>query len=139
MSATANKHLLQDILAKAAAGDRQPYVDALAEDVQIHVTGQYSWSQTFRGKASVLRDLYGYLETLVQPGRKTIPHRLIADEDFVVVQGKGQMTTKGGVPYNNDYCLVYRIKDGKIAEMWEYCDSVLTEKVLGPFPARTGA
>jgi uncharacterized protein len=135
MSATENKQLLQDLFAKVANGDRQPYVDAMAEDVQVHVTGQYSWSQTFCGKAAVLRDLYGYLETLVQPGRKTIPHRFIADEDFVVVEGKGQMTTKAGVPYNNDYCLVYRFRDGKIAEMWEYCDSVLTEKALGPFPA----
>jgi ketosteroid isomerase-like protein len=29
---------------------------------------------------------------------------------------------------------VYRLQDGKISEIREYCDSVLTEKALGPFP-----
>jgi hypothetical protein len=45
------------------------------------------------------------------------------------------MQTKAGAPYNNEYCLIYRLKDGKIVEMREYCDSVLTETVLGKFPA----
>ena len=52
-----------------------------------------------------------------------------------MVEGVGEMKTKAGVPYNNDYCLIYRLKDGKIVEMREYCDSVLTETVLGKFPA----
>jgi ketosteroid isomerase-like protein len=39
-----------------------------------------------------------------------------------------------GVRYDNDYCLVFRLENGKIREIREYCDSVLTEKALGPFP-----
>jgi ketosteroid isomerase-like protein len=39
-----------------------------------------------------------------------------------------------GVHYDNDYCLVFRLENGKIKEVREYCDSVLTEKALGPFP-----
>ena len=42
--------------------------------------------------------------------------------------------TPEGVRYDNDYCLVFRLEDGKIKEIREYCDSVLTEKALGPFP-----
>jgi ketosteroid isomerase-like protein len=45
------------------------------------------------------------------------------------------MRTKDGQPYNNDYCLIYRLRDGRIVEIREYCDSALTEAVLGPFPA----
>ena len=45
------------------------------------------------------------------------------------------MKTKAGVRYDNEYCLVYRLKDGRIVEIREYCDSVLTEAVLGKFPA----
>jgi ketosteroid isomerase-like protein len=29
---------------------------------------------------------------------------------------------------------VYRLQDGKISEIREYCDSVLTETALGRFP-----
>jgi len=33
------------------------------------VTGQYSWSQTFRGKKALLCGLYGHLATLLAEGR----------------------------------------------------------------------
>ena len=36
--------------------------------------------------------------------------------------------------YDNQYCLVFRIENGKIKEIREYCDSALVERVLGPFP-----
>ena len=52
------------------------------------------------------------------------------------MEGVGEMRTKAGVPYNNDYCLIYRLKDGKIVEIREYCDSALTEKILGKYPTR---
>jgi ketosteroid isomerase-like protein len=137
MSAADNKRLMETIFAAIAAGDRTPFVESVADNVTMRVTGQYSWSQTFRGKEALLRDLYGYLGTLLAEGRRTIAHRFIADGDHVVVEGVGEMCTKGGVAYNNDYCLVYRLKDGKIVEITEYCDSVLTERVLGKYPARS--
>ncbi len=134
MTAAANKQLMQDLLARTAAGDRAPYVAAIADDVTMTVTGQYSWSQTFRGKEALLRDLYGHLAALLAEGRHTIPRRFIAEDDVVVVECKGEMRTKAGRPYNNDYCLIYRLRDGRIVEIREYCDSALTETVLGPFP-----
>jgi ketosteroid isomerase-like protein len=134
MTAAANKQLMQDLLARAAAGDRAPYVDAIADDVTMTITGQYSWSRTFRGKEALLRDLYGHLATLLAEGRRTIPRRFIAEDDLVVVEGKGEMRTRVGVPYENDYCLIYRLREQRIVEIREYCDSALTERVLGPFP-----
>jgi ketosteroid isomerase-like protein len=49
------------------------------------------------------------------------------------------MVSKEGARYDNEYCLVCRFENGKIAEMREYCDSVLTEAVLGKYPAREDA
>jgi ketosteroid isomerase-like protein len=135
VAAAENLKLMQDLFARIAAGDRSAFVDCLADDVVMRVTGHYSWSQTFVGKAAVLRDLYGYLATLVAEGRRTIPLRVIAGDDHVVVEARGEMRTKAGVPYNNEYCLIYRLKDGKIVEFREYCDSALTEAVLGKYPA----
>jgi ketosteroid isomerase-like protein len=136
MGAAENKKLMEEIFAGVARGERTLFVESLADDVTMRVTGHYSWSQTFKGKEALLRDLYGYLGTLLAEGRRTIPHRFIADGDHVVMEAVGEMKTKAGVPYNNDYCLIYRLKDGKIVEIREYCDSALTEKVLGKYPAR---
>ena len=134
MSAAENGKLMQDVFAAIAAGNRTVFVDTLADDVTLRVTGSNSWSRTFTGKASVLRDLYGYLNTLLAEGRRTVAHRFIADGDHVVVEARGDMMTKAGVRYDNEYCLVYRFADGKIVEIREYLDSALCEEVLGEFP-----
>lgn len=135
MTAVDNKRLIEEIFADLARGDSSRFVAALAENVTMRVTGQYSWSRTFHGKAALLRDLYGYVRSLMaRPGR-TIAERIIADGDLVVVEAKGDMETKDGRRYDNDYCLVYRLQDGSIVEIREYQDSTLCERVLGPYRA----
>jgi ketosteroid isomerase-like protein len=67
MSAADNKKLMETIFAAIAAGDRTLFVESLADDVTWRVTVQYSWSQTFKGKQALFRDLYGYLVAGVWP------------------------------------------------------------------------
>jgi ketosteroid isomerase-like protein len=136
VSAADNKKLMESLFARVAAGDRKPLLDHIADDVVMRVTGHYSWSQTIRGKEALFRDFYGHLASLLADGnRRTVGHRFFADGDHVVVESVGEMQTKAGAPYNNEYCLIYRLRDGKIVEIREYCDSALCERVLGPFPA----
>jgi uncharacterized protein len=97
-----------------------------------------SWSRTFTGKEAILNDLHGHVRSLLVERTRTVAHRFIADGDHVVVEAKGDNLTKAGVRYDNDYCLVFRLAEGKIKEIREYCDSVLTEKALGKFPASPG-
>jgi uncharacterized protein len=139
MSAAANKKLIQEIFIAAgnpdpAARDRSLFVASLADDATWVVTGQYSWSRTFNGKPSILHDLHGHVGALLVDRTRTIAHRFIADGDCVVVEAKGDNVTRTGVRYDNDYCLVFRLADGQIKEVREYCDSVLTETALGRFP-----
>jgi uncharacterized protein len=134
VSAAENKQLMQEIFARVADGDGSLFVAHLADDVVVRVSGQYSWSQTFKGKEAVLRDLYGVVRERTTGLRKTIPLRFIADGDIVVIEARGEMMSKDGVPYNNEYCLIYRLRDRKIVEMTEYQDSTLCERVLGPYP-----
>jgi uncharacterized protein len=134
MGAAENKKLMEAIFADVTAGNRALYVNCLADNVTMTVTGQYSWSQTFHGKESVLRDLYGYVASLLRQ-RRTIPFRIIADDEWVAVEARGDMVTNAGERYDNHYCLIYRIENGKIHEIREYQDSTLCERVLGKFPA----
>jgi len=139
MSASENKKLMEEIFAVAgnpdpAVRDRALFVASLADDAKWTVTGQYSWSRTFTGKPSILNDLHGHVRSLLAERSRTIAHRFIADGDHVVVEARGDNLTRSGARYDNDYCLVFRLEDGKIKEVREYCDSVLTEKALGRFP-----
>jgi uncharacterized protein len=139
MSALENKKLMQEIFAAAgnpdsAARDRALFIATLADDATWTVTGQYSWSRTFKGRESILNDLHGHVRSRLADRTRTLAHRFIADGDHVVVEAKGDNLTKEGVRYDNDYCLVFRLEGGKIKEIREYCDSVLTERALGRFP-----
>src|SRR5258706_11797381 len=139
MSAIANKKLMEEIFAAAgnpdpAARDRSLFAARLADDAKWTVTGQYSWSRSFTGKESILNDLHGHVRSLLVERARTVARRFIADGDCVVVEARGDNLTRTGVRYDNDYCLVFRLENGKIKEVREYCDSVLTERALGLFP-----
>ena len=56
--------------------------------------------------------------------------RIIAEDDHVVVECQGQVTTKSGKPYNQRYCYVCRMADGKVRELTEYLDTELVTAVL---------
>ncbi|RXT43080.1 nuclear transport factor 2 family protein [Bradyrhizobium betae] len=58
----------------------------------------------------------------------------LADDDWVVVEARGNMTALDGRAYNNDCCLHYRISSGKIVEIKEGMDTSLCEDRLGAFP-----
>lgn len=135
MNAADNKQLIREIFAGVARGEPSMFVEHMADDIAVTITGRNSWSRTHRGKENVLRDLYGYVHSLMTERGKTIPTRILADEDWVVMEARGEFRTKQGERYENEYCLWYRLRDGKIVEVREYLDSELCERVLGPYPA----
>jgi uncharacterized protein len=134
MNAKSNKLMMQGIFEAVGRGDRTAYSDALHDDLVMQVMGSSSWSQTVRGKAKVLDVFFGYVQSRLSARNPTKPLRFLADDDWVVIEAKGDMVALDGRPYQNDYCLHYRIADGKIVEMKEYMDMALCEDRLGPFP-----
>jgi ketosteroid isomerase-like protein len=135
MSSADNKKLVQQVYADSANRSGTTFLDNLAEDVTWIVTGQYSWSHEFKGRDAINNSLMGHLRSLLAAARpRTVAFNFIAEGDYVVVEARGDNVTKSGERYDNQYCMVWRIEDGKIKEIKEYCDSALVERVLGPFP-----
>jgi ketosteroid isomerase-like protein/catechol 2,3-dioxygenase-like lactoylglutathione lyase family enzyme len=131
MGPVENKQLVQRVFAELERGNPRPFVDSFADDVRWTVMGTTPWSRIYDGKAAVLSDLLGPLrERLVHSVRVT-PTRILADEDCVVVEARGEATTKGGRPYNNTYCWIFRLDAGKILEITEHLDTELAATVLG--------
>lgn len=131
MSAVENKQIVQKIFAELAEGNSRPLVESMAEDSCWTVTGNNRWSGTYKGKEAVLNDLLGQLRSRIEGRIKTIAHRFIAEDDYVVVEARGNNTTKDGRPYNNSYCFVIRLADGKLQEITEYMDTELVTSILG--------
>jgi len=125
MSATENKQLMQDIFSELSKGNDKPFIEAMGEDFQWTWMGSGQWSKTFKGKESVLNELWAGVKTAITQPFKAAAHRFIADGDYVVVEASGQNTTPDGKTYNNKYCWVCRIAEGKLQELNEYMDTEL--------------
>ena len=82
------------------------------------------------GQAAVTSELFAALRRKMDR-ITTVAHRFIAEGDHVAVEARGANTTKAGRPYCNSYCFVFRVADGKLAEVTEYMDSELVTAVLG--------
>jgi len=130
MSVTQNKELLQQIFAELAKGNSRPLVESMADDFSWTVSGSTKWSRTYAGKQAVLNELFATLRSHMADRIKTIGNRFIAEDDLVVVDAHGSNTTKSGKPYDNKYCFVFRLADGKLKEVTEYTDTLLITKVL---------
>ena len=131
MGARENKQLMQQIFDELSKGNSEPLVASMADDFRWTVTGTTKWSRTYEGKQSVLVELFGPLRARINGRMRTTAHRLIAEDDFVVVEARGSNTTKSGVPYNNNYCFVFRLADNQLKEVIEYFDTELVTDVLG--------
>jgi len=58
---------------------------------------------------------------------------LTAEEDRISVEAQGSAVSVEGVPYNNVYHMLFVIRDGQIKEAREYVDTILADKLFGPF------
>ena len=134
MSAEANKKLVQQVYTDSANRSGTTFADNLADDVKWIVTGQNSWSHEFKGKDAIFNNLLGQVRSRLGDRPRTLAYNFIAEGDTVVVEARGDNVTTEGQRYDNEYCMVWRIENGKIKLIKEYCDSALVERVLGPFP-----
>ena len=135
MTTAANKKLVQQVYEDSANRSGTTFVDNLADDASWIVTGQYSWSHEFRGREAILEGLMGHFRSFFAVRPRTVAFNFIAEGDFVAVEARGDNVTRDGLRYDQQYCMVFRIENGKIKQIKEYCDSTLVERVLGPFPA----
>jgi ketosteroid isomerase-like protein len=132
MGTAENKQLMQHIFAETAKGNGKPFVESLADDVRWTIIGTTPWSKTYVGKEAVLTELLGPLRAQLAHQNKVTAHRFIAEGDHVVVEARGEVTTKAGAPYRNTYCWVCRLADGKVQELTEYMDTQLAASALAP-------
>lgn len=139
MNAIANRQLMQNVFDELAAGNGQPFMDALAEDVRWTAIGTSPWSRTYEGKRTVVAELMRPLFSQFADQYRARATRIVAEGDVVVVEARGQVTTKSGEPYNQTYCYVMRLAEGQVTELTEYLDTDLVNRVLqspvGPRPS----
>lgn len=125
-----NAQLITRLFEEVARGNGAVFWEHVHDDAVWRTIGTGSWSGTFTGKANIINDIFRPLGRKLA-SRKTNVTRIIDGGDVIVVQAHGKNLTRTGVAYDNDYCFVISMRDGKIATYEEYCDTELIANVLG--------
>jgi uncharacterized protein len=105
---------------------------SMSDDVRWTIMGKTKYSHVMNGKDEItnklLKPIFAELESM---GANHVDN-VIAEGDYVVVQQHASgRKTKTGNDYNNSYCLVYKVIDGKVKEITEYLDTELVTSAFG--------
>jgi len=113
----------------AANGDGMTFFNLLADTATWTVLGTCPISGTYVGRQHLIEHaLKPQRAKLAGPPTPTVIN-LIAEGDTVVIQWVGNGTTKTGQPYNNSYCYVVQIKNGRIVRGTAYLDTELVRSI----------
>jgi uncharacterized protein len=128
MSAAENKKIVQDMFAAWSRG-QGGFLDLLADDVRWTVIGSTAVSRTYSSKnefiAGAVKPLGEKISGAIQPTLRDV----IAEGDRVVLQWDGRAAGKNGTLYNQTYCWVMRLENGKVREGTAYLDTELISQL----------
>lgn len=130
MSAAENKAIATAIWDAFATGDSRPFVDAMADEFTWRHMFPTDWRLAYEGKACVINEFFAATRAQFSSRYKSIPSRIIAADDHVVIECRNEVTMKSGEPFIGNRCYVIDMKDGKMTELREYFDTELSNLML---------
>ncbi len=131
MSATENKEIIRNMFAELSKGNGQAFLDKMADNVRFTIIGSTKFSGTFNGKQEFVEKVLRPLSAELDGGLTITPDNFIAEGDYVAMQARGNSRTKAGGTYNNTYCQIFRLANGKVQEVTEYLDTELVTRAFG--------
>ena len=104
-----------------------------AEDATWSIHGTMPLSGTKQGRGAIMEFLTS-ATSLYQPGTQSLTFgEITAEADRAVLEWRVRgIASATGRDYDNAYCGVFRVRDGRITEVREYLDSLHAARVLFP-------
>jgi ketosteroid isomerase-like protein len=129
MSAAENKEIIRKF---NEAKSLDAMLALMADDIRWTIIGNTKFSGTLNGKKEMLEKLFYPLFAQMESMGTGTTDNVVAEGDYVVVQTHSSgRRTKTGKDYNNTYCIVYRLAEGQVKEVMEYCDTELITAAFG--------
>jgi len=124
-----SREVVQQCIDALNRGDAAAFIGAFSDDLSFRMPGSTPVSgetTTLQEFITLVEKVAGYLDVLI-----TIKvTNFIACGEWVVTESKGHGVTKKGQDYNNNYCHLWQVRNGKIVKFVEYNDTDLIMKVL---------
>jgi uncharacterized protein len=134
MTANASKAVIGRYLDALLAGDVDEIRDSFNEDATWTIHGDVPFAGPWVGRDRIVDDFLASVGgALFQAGshRFDFP-TLIGEGETVALEWRVQAKTARGDDYDNRYCGIFAIRDGRIQEVREYFDSAYAARVLYP-------
>lgn len=130
MSTMKNKEIVRTFYEAGNRGDMDACFDLISEDIKWTNIGTTSLSGRFNGKEELFEKLLGPLFGQLKAGILMHINQLIAEGEYVVAHTSGTAETLEGRSYNNTYCWIIRLRNGKFIEVTEFADTELITSAL---------
>lgn len=124
-----SKEVVEKAIEALNKGDAAGFLGSFSDDLDFNMPGTTPVSGHTKGLknfVSLVEKVAGYLDVLITI-RVT---NFIVCGDWVVTESDGHGVTKKGKDYDNHYCHLWQVRDGKIVKFVEYNDTDLIERVL---------
>lgn len=120
-----NKVILQQANAAVAKGDYEGFLYYCTDDVEWTFVGE----RRLKGKEAVRQYMKA---TYIAPPRFMVA-QMIAEGDFVVALGEIALKEETGNEVHSSYCDVWRVRDGKLAELKAFVAQIKREDSTMPW------
>lgn len=125
------QQLITDAFTAWQGGDSQAVFKLMADDLQWTVIGNTKISGTYTSRSSFLAMVNSKLMTRLSGPLQPTVQRIFADGDTVVAQFTSVAPTHEGAPYQQTYCWVMQVAQGRIQSGTAYLDTALIDRVVG--------
>eukprot|EP00456_Euglypha_rotunda_P031677 TRINITY_DN2462_c0_g1_i11.p1 TRINITY_DN2462_c0_g1~~TRINITY_DN2462_c0_g1_i11.p1 ORF type:complete len:189 (+),score=11.47 TRINITY_DN2462_c0_g1_i11:186-752(+) len=127
-SIESNKQTVTRFLELFSSGDVENTMAMFTEDATWWVAGTMPISGTY-DKAQFTKLLSGVLDTCTGP-IQIKPLAFTVEGERVALEAESYTQTKNGRTYNNFYHFLFKVREGKIAGVKEFLDTMHTNAVL---------
>ena len=124
-----SREVVQRCIDALNGGNAEGFLGCFSPELEFDMPGTTPVSGKTRGLTAfteVVTNVAKYLDVLI-----TIKvFNFIAAGEWVVTEANGHGVTKKGKDYNNRYCHLWQVRNGKIVKFIEYNDTDLVNRVL---------
>ena len=132
----ANKQVALKFLHAMCVGDAAGQAECLTEDAFTNTMG-FAGVSGRRDRETMLATVEAFNDVVPSGFRPEI-HRVVAEDDSVMIEWEGNAVLSNGEDYCNQYIFLFTFRDGKVCQLNEYFCTVLADTKILPLLAAKG-
>jgi uncharacterized protein len=132
MSIEDNKRIVREFCDHFKTSNAEGLIDGMTDDATWWVNGKpHLFSSAGTKTKSEAANMFRSMFSAYTNGLDMVVTNMVGEGDSVAAEARSQATTKSGKLYQNEYFILFMIRDGKIASVREYTDLMHVRETFG--------